>query len=166
MPSASAKKVLQICRTFPPPGGIASAKSLILLHRKRVQICTLFCCYAYPRKMPPPRKLAVAFQTSMTRCWAAPLADSRAEQVWRALQRTERFYMYSTGAGPPGTVLFSLQDREFASPAEFTEFAARVQAVVEQANQQPCAVELAYYPAGSLAPKFQASSSGSKPSPI
>jgi hypothetical protein len=116
--------------------------------------------------MPISRKLAVAFQTSMTRCWADPVEDSRAEEVWRALQRAERFYMYSTGAGGPGAVMFSLQDREFASPAEFGEFAARVQAVVEQANQQACAVELAYYPAGSLAPKFQANSSGSKPSPM
>ena len=123
--------------------------------------------------MAASRQLAVAFQTSMTRCWAAPVEEARTEQVWRALQRAERFYMYSTGAGGPQSVMFSLQDRDFATEEEFTEFARWVQEVVEQANQQTCAVELAYYPAGSVTPKFsarcggsQARSSGSKPSPM
>jgi hypothetical protein len=104
--------------------------------------------------MPRARKLAVAFQTSMTRCWAAPIENTRAEQVWRALQRAEQFYMYGTGGDGPGTVMFSLQDRDFDSEAQFREFAARVRTVVDRANDSPCRIEMAYYPAGSLAPRF------------
>jgi hypothetical protein len=104
--------------------------------------------------MPRARKLAVAFQTSMTRCWAAPIENTRAEQVWRALQRSEQFYMYGTGGDLQGTVIFSLQDRDFESEAQFREFAALVREVVDRANEGPCRIELAYYPAGALAPQF------------
>jgi hypothetical protein len=104
--------------------------------------------------MPHPRTLAVAFQSSMTRCWAAPIHNSRTEQVWRALQRAERFYMYSKGAGGPEVVLFSLQDRDFGSEDEFREFAAKVRSVVNQANEEECRIELAHYPAQALTPRF------------
>src|SRR5438128_1919253 len=100
------------------------------------------------------RLLRFPFQTSLTRCWITSIEEDRFTQIWRALHVGQRFYMYSRDADDPSSAMFSLQDRDFHAEEEFREFSETVRRIIEEANGKPCEIEVAYYPAGSLKPRF------------
>jgi hypothetical protein len=100
------------------------------------------------------RSLRFPFQTSSTRCWVSSIEEDRFDQIWRALHVSQRFYMYARDADDPGSAMFSLQDRDFHSEEEFKEFSETVKRIIDEANTRSCQIELAYYPAGSLKPRF------------